>query len=191
MTRLGIIRHGSTQWNKERRAQGSSDIPLDEEGKREAEKLASRLAEEQWDRIYTSPLSRASETARIIQEQLQVPLVEDARLVEVGGGQVEGTTEEERIEKWGPDWRDLDLGAERKEQFLHRGKQFVEDMLVHHKGEKILVVSHGALISHLIRDLIEGDVLDGHIHNTSISEIVDSTGRWSLETFNCVEHLEF
>ncbi len=55
MTRIGFVRHGSTVWNKERRAQGSSDIPLDQDGLAEAQKLAKRLSAEKWDAIYTSP----------------------------------------------------------------------------------------------------------------------------------------
>lgn len=46
MTRIGFIRHGSTAWNKERRAQGNSNIPLDEEGLLQARKLAERISQE-------------------------------------------------------------------------------------------------------------------------------------------------
>ena len=66
MTTIGFVRHGVTAWNKEGRAQGSSDIPLDDEGIEMAEHVAKRLAEEQWDVIYTSPLIRAKKTAEII-----------------------------------------------------------------------------------------------------------------------------
>ena len=69
ITTFGFIRHGVTAWNKEGRAQGSSDVPLDQEGIEMAQRLAERLAMEQWDVIYTSPLIRAAKTAEIIGER--------------------------------------------------------------------------------------------------------------------------
>ena len=102
MTTIGFVRHGVTAWNKEGRAQGSSDIPLDEEGIQMAEHVAKRLENEHWDVIYSSHLIRAKKTAEIIAERKpDVEFFVDDRLRELGGGQVEGTTEAERIEKWG------------------------------------------------------------------------------------------
>ena len=66
MTIIGFIRHGVTAWNKEGRAQGSTDVPLDEEGIAMAERVAERIAKEQCDVIYTSPLIRAKKTAESI-----------------------------------------------------------------------------------------------------------------------------
>lgn len=189
MTVLGIIRHGSTLWNKERRAQGSSNIPLNEDGKKEAEKLALRLMEGAWDCIYVSPLSRALETAQIIQRHLHIPLYKDTRLTEVGGGQIEGTTEQDRIEKWGTEWRDLELGAEKKEDALHRVMALVNDIVNKNDGQRVLVVSHGALISHLVTEMISDGVVDGHIHNTSVTEVIRKNSTWNLEKFNCTLHL--
>ncbi|WP_337019427.1 histidine phosphatase family protein, partial [Oceanobacillus massiliensis] len=69
MTEIGLIRHGSTAWNKERRAQGSSDIPLDEEGLMQAKLVAERLSAEKWDVMYSSDLSRARQTAEAIADK--------------------------------------------------------------------------------------------------------------------------
>ena len=67
MTTIGFIRHGVTAWNKEGRAQGTTDVPLDDEGILMARKtVAKRLEKEHWDVIYTSPLIRAKHTAEII-----------------------------------------------------------------------------------------------------------------------------
>ncbi len=128
MTTIGFVRHGVTAWNKEGRAQGSSDIPLDEEGIEMAEHVASRLETESWDVIYTSHLLRAKKTAEIIAEKKPtVELYVDERLRELSGGQVEGTTEAERIQKWGESWRELELGfrttrgSNRKRYGVYRG----------------------------------------------------------------------
>src|SRR5690606_6630523 len=62
MTLFYLVRHGETDWNLERRVQGSSDIPLNETGRRQAARTARLLARRSWDAIYSSPLSRAMET---------------------------------------------------------------------------------------------------------------------------------
>ena len=190
MTRLGIIRHGSTLWNKERRAQGSSNIPLDDEGIQQAKQLADRLNCGQWDRVYVSPLTRARQTAEIIHEQLGIPLKEDRRLEEVGGGQIEGTTEEERVDQWGEDWRSLDLGLEKKENVLNRAMSFLEDIMAEHEGGRVLIVSHGALISHLVKEMTNDESDVQHISNTSLTEVVRKKDAWHFERFNCTSHLD-
>lgn len=129
MTKIGIIRHGSTPWNKEGRAQGSSDISLDQAGLSEAYKLAERLRKENWDFIYSSDLLRAKQTAEIIGEKIpNIPLYLEPRLREAGGGQIEGTTEEERVLKWGQNWRELDLGIESADSVITRGLSVIEEI---------------------------------------------------------------
>lgn len=125
MTIIGFIRHGTTVWNKERRAQGSSDIPLDSDGIHDAERLAKRMENEDWDYIYSSDLKRAKQTAKIVAKRMNVKEATlDSRIREVNGGQIEGTTETERLEKWGEKWREMDLGIESKEMVLKRAHSF-------------------------------------------------------------------
>ncbi|MYL70107.1 histidine phosphatase family protein [Halobacillus litoralis] len=190
MTKVALIRHGSTRWNKEKRAQGSSDIPLDEEGKADALKLAERLHKETWDILYSSPLKRAKQTAKIISEKVGLAIQFDTRIEEASGGQIEGTTEPERIEKWGEDWRSLDLGIETPHSVVSRGKAFMDDVLKKHAGKKVIVVSHGALISHLLRELDSQNVRDEHMKNTSLSEVHLREEQWFCDRFNCTIHLD-
>ncbi|MCA1011147.1 histidine phosphatase family protein [Halobacillus halophilus] len=190
MTKLGLIRHGSTSWNKEKRAQGKSDIPLNQEGIRDAEKLAERLHTEEWEVLYTSPLKRAAKTADIISSRLGLEISCDVRLQEVDGGLIEGTTEEERIKKWGSGWRELDLGIEKKEKIKERGVSVLNELVNRHDGKNILVVSHGALISHLVSELDPLKIRKEHMKNTSITEVILKQGHWSCELFNCTKHLE-
>ncbi|PWW39924.1 MULTISPECIES: histidine phosphatase family protein [Paenibacillus] len=146
MATIALIRHGSTSWNKEGRAQGNSDISLDQDGINQAELLATRLRSEDWNHIYSSTLARAKQTALIVGSAIGVDIHLDDRLRERSGGLIEGTTEEERIEKWGTGWIELDLGLEPIEKVQKRGEEFLEEIMMKHQGEKVLVVSHGALI---------------------------------------------
>jgi probable phosphoglycerate mutase len=190
MTRIGFVRHGSTAWNKEKRAQGSSDIPLDQDGIAEAQKLAERLRPEKWDVIYASPLSRAKQTAEIIKKTYgDIPLHFDARLRESGGGQIEGTIEQERILKWGENWRELDLGLEKREEVIERGLPAIEEIAANHPGQNVLIVSHGGFISHLLNELSPHTEMEGHLENTSLTKLIKTDGRWDCEKYNCTAHL--
>ncbi|HDX9580155.1 TPA: histidine phosphatase family protein [Bacillus pseudomycoides] len=191
MTRIGIIRHGSTPWNKEGRAQGSSDISLDQAGMADAYKLAERLHKENWDVIYSSDLLRAKQTAEIIGEKLpNIPLNLETRLREAGGGQIEGTTEEERISKWGKNWRELDLGIESADRVIARGLSVIEEVVSKHENMNILIVSHGAFIRHVLKELVP------HLHmaespkNTSLTKLIQLENGWDSELYNCTVHLD-
>ena len=191
MTRIGFIRHGSTAWNKAGRAQGHTNIPLDAEGLNQAQRLAERLSKEKWDVIYSSDLTRTRQTAEAVHKKLgDKPIFFDERLREAGGGLIEGTTEAERIEKWGSDWRNLDLKRETKEDVEARGLPAIEEMLKKHPDQNILIVSHGAFNRHLLNKLVP--VKDGHgpLNNTSVTKILLTADKWDCELFNCTHHLE-
>lgn len=191
MTTIGFVRHGVTAWNKEGRARGSSDIPLDEEGIEMAEHVASRLETESWDVIYTSHLLRAKKTAEIIAEKKPtVELYVDERLRELSGGQVEGTTEAERIQKWGESWRELELGFELHEDLIARGMAFIEDIKAKHPNQRVLVVSHGSFIRRLVRELVADDDFNSSLGNTSVTVVKLQDEINYCELYNCMEHLK-
>lgn len=91
-TVIAWVRHGETEWNRLRKIQGQTDIPLNETGKQQAALAADRLVHETWDGIYASDLARARQTAEIISDRLGVKILGlDARLRERGFGSLEGT----------------------------------------------------------------------------------------------------
>ncbi|MFJ7827307.1 histidine phosphatase family protein [Psychrobacillus sp. NPDC096623] len=191
MTTIGFVRHGVTAWNKEGRAQGNTDVPLDEEGIQMAERAAKRMQDEEWDVIYTSPLIRAKKTAEIIADKHPgVDFIQDKRLGEIGGGIIEGTTEDERIAKWGSDWRNQDMGFEPEDAISSRGMSFIEEVKKKHLGKRVLVVSHGGFISRLLNALVPDGEFSHDIGNTSVTivELGDSGNVCHL--FNCMNHLE-
>ncbi|MGI2328321.1 histidine phosphatase family protein [Planococcus sp. YIM B11945] len=191
MTTIGLVRHGITEWNLLGIAQGNADIPLNETGRKQAEALAERLAfEESWDMIVSSDLVRAKETAEIIAERLTVPVsFFDKRLREMSGGQIEGTTEEQRLEKWGETWRELDLGMETQESAAKRGVELLEDMLSSFPGKRILLVSHGGLIGVTFKKLLPERYEETHMGNTSITILENLESRWNCTLYNCTKHL--
>jgi broad specificity phosphatase PhoE len=151
VTTLLLVRHGETDWNRDRRWQGNSDTPLNKRGREQARELAAAL--DPPDRIYTSDLARARETAEILGERLGVPVTADARLRERGFGAWEGLTTAEIEERFAAEharWRAGEgPGAEDAEPFAafaERVGSFLQEVLERHPGEEVLVVAHGGTI---------------------------------------------
>lgn len=192
MLTLGLIRHGVTDWNLQQRTQGASDVPLNAEGRRQAAALARRLQGESWDALYSSDLSRARETAEIIAAPLGLKVHEDPRLQERGNGKAEGTTVEERIQKWGDNWHKLDLGRESDESLLQRGLSFIDFVLEKHANtsHRILIVSHGGLLYSTLQGLVPHVEKKIAPHNTSITRLYYAKTTWECELYNCARHLE-
>ena len=119
MTELYLVRHGETDWNREHRIQGSTDIPLNDTGRGQAATTGRLLARRQWDAIVASPLSRAFETASIIAREVGLgePEIEPA-IVERNYGAAEGMTGFE-IDALYPDGTDVP-GRESREDVVTR-----------------------------------------------------------------------
>lgn len=91
MTRIILIRHGQTSWNKSRRIQGgNNDIVLSEEGERQCRGLSERLQKEDLKAVYSSPLTRAMGTAQRIADGHQLAVIEEPSLREIDCGTMEG-----------------------------------------------------------------------------------------------------
>lgn len=157
MVEITLVRHGQTDWNLARRFQGQTDIPLNQTGIEQANELASVLVGEQFDAIYASDLSRASQTATIIAETLGVTFTKDARLREICKGVFEGMVYDEVKEKY-PDelQRDHDdpvnsrtPGAETVAEVAERMRAVADEIAARHPGGRILLVSHGLAVSTL------------------------------------------
>lgn len=191
MTEIGLIRHGVTDWNELKKIQGKSDIPLNEEGRRQARLLAERLRSERWEAVVTSDLVRAKETAEIVARTLGIPIVsEDARLRERSFGAAEGTTETERLARWGEGWRENpEIGIESEEALLARALPCLDDLASAHAGRRILAVTHGGWIVHVLTALFPG-LEFGWIGNTSVSVIRKTADGWTPVDINRMDHLD-
>ncbi|QHW30171.1 histidine phosphatase family protein [Paenibacillus rhizovicinus] len=190
--RIGLIRHGQTEWNELGKIQGQTDIPLNSEGFRQAQALAHRLVHEpmKWDAVISSDLQRAKQTAEMIAGALGIPLLDpDKRLRERFYGEVEGTTAEERLALWGPDWKKRDSGQETDEQLLSRALSFVEEAAASYPDRNLLVVTHGSLLAQLLQAMCR-EWSDKPIHNLSFSVLEREGSGWSPILHNCTLHLE-
>ncbi len=156
-----MIRHGETQWNKEKRLQGRADIPLNEYGIQLAEITAHALESIPFTRIYTSPLIRARETARILAGKRPIKPIEDTRLLEMSFGEGEGagletiyTRPELNLYNFihRPAAYHPPAGGEAFDELYARCRSFIEEVLL--PAEKdcdyMMIVAHGALIRGLI-----------------------------------------
>jgi 2,3-bisphosphoglycerate-dependent phosphoglycerate mutase len=190
LTTIAFIRHGETDWNIEKRAQGCMDIPLNSQGLKQAKAIAERVCKEEWDVIYSSPLSRAYETAKALKETTSLEIIKDRRLKEISFGETEGTTESERISRWGEEWSKLELGRESNDEVDLRWRAFLQEIVHNHPDQKVLIVSHGALLVRIYKELLKDPTDKWYgLTNTSLSVFKLTDGNWSCELFNCQEHL--
>ena len=88
--KIYVLRHGETSWNRQRLLQGRSDVELNENGRKLAKETAEGMADIPFDLVFTSPLKRAKETAEIVLNGRDIPIVEDERIIEISFGVNEG-----------------------------------------------------------------------------------------------------
>ena len=101
MTYVAFVRHGQTDWNRDDRMQGSSDIPLNNTGREQAQAVIHALGDRSWDVVVSSPLLRARETAEIVATSLGLELGPSyPEFVERSYGSLEGANATATIERW-------------------------------------------------------------------------------------------
>lgn len=155
---LYLVRHGLTDWNQKRVCQGQTDIPLNDEGRRQATALADRLAPITFDALWSSDLCRAHETAEIVRGGRSLSLGVSPDLREMSFGEWEGQDlgglferlpeERERWHNQPEMWHAP--GGERLGEVQARMVRFLDTLLEQHTGERVLVVSHGfAILTYL------------------------------------------
>lgn len=153
---LYILRHGETVWNKEGRLQGNTDISLNEAGRAVARITGEALKDTAIDKIYTSPLSRAYETACLIRGDRDIEIIRDERLRELCFGALEGQIIREmkadsasRFQNFfkAPDKYVPDDKGERLEELCRRTAKFMEEVILPQadKLKRVMIVGHGAM----------------------------------------------
>ncbi|KAI0312499.1 histidine phosphatase superfamily [Amylostereum chailletii] len=202
-----IVRHGETAENRGGVIQGQKDTTLNEEGRRQAERVGERFAREgvRFERVWTSDLRRTVETMeRILEKQVDggkaVPVVKSAEMRERCMGKWEGVAIERRRQASKREAEGGESGVESVESVSRRAAEWWEGAiggLDSEREREVLVVSHGYWISVLVRGLIgsgrvavaEG-VSIGKVGNTAVAVIVvDGEGKGVLKSHGDVGHL--
>ena len=182
LTTFALVRHGQTDWNAQRRLQGSTDIPLNDVGRGQAHDAVAVLSGYEWDAIVSSPLSRAAETADLIAAGLGLTVTRRVpQLTERCYGPAEGMEN-------GPELDALRIpggfrGAEEEYRAAKRGLTSLEALAEEFRGGRVLVVTHGSLLR-VSLSLATGRTLpsiDNAVLNLVHHHPVDG---WQLEYFN-------
>lgn len=150
-----FIRHGETNWNKDHLFQGKTNIPLNSNGIKQAEKLSNSLKNEKIDIIFSSPLDRALQTANIINEHHHAPIYIDEQILERSLGELEGQSSANYDL---PSLLDQILDLSRKDNSVHnveslhillnRAYQFLNTLILKYNNtdNNIYIVTHGSTL---------------------------------------------
>lgn len=196
MLTLYLVRHGQTAYNAEGRIQGWLDVPLDASGLRQASQLGRRFGGKAIHAVYSSPLSRASETARVIASACGQEVSLDDRLREYDMGEWSGLTGDE-INALTPAPRSHEHerpipGGETAEAMRVRVEAFLQDIVARHPSDAIVAVSHGGTLGAMIAAMIGLPVMRRtpfSFGNTAIAKTVFEHNRWRLHSLNDRCHL--
>ena len=202
-TRILAIRHGETAWNVDTRIQGHLDIPLNDKGRWQAQRLARALAAgDPIHAVYSSDLQRAQETAQAIASATGAPLAIHPGLRERGFGLFEGKTYVEIEQTWPeesehwrrrtPDWLPPQ-GGESLLQVRARILHTLQALSAPHTGQQIVLVAHGGVLDQLYR-LATGQELQAprtwQLGNTAINRLLWTPEGLSLVGWADTSHLE-
>lgn len=194
---LYIVRHGETDWNREKRVQGRTDIPLNSYGRHLAEETAEGMKDLRIDIAYTSPLKRAKETAEIILRGRDILLLDDERLQEIGFGIYEGMYSGGDHRENGSDAFNLFFtdtasyippeGAESVKELYDRTGDFLDEICSRRDlAEKnVLVSTHGAAMTALLNRIrgkitVSGFWQDEVPPNCSVTMVEIRVGKASI-----------
>lgn len=200
-TTIYLVRHGATDWNVNKRAQGTADIPLNETGEMQALHTAEELSKVTVDHVYTSDLQRACYTAEAIAKAHDLEVVKEPRFREIDQGEWTGLTVDEIRGRWPDRWGPARHyserpGGESPQEVRTRALAALKDVVEKHPDENVVIVSHGGTIrwisaeslgyddkqSARIRGVGNGEVicLQGEIENGKLK--LSNLQRWDGHT---------
>jgi len=201
---IHLIRHGQTDWNVKSLYQGIKDIPLNDVGLKEADRLAKRLRSFSFIGLYSSPLSRAFNTAEAINQfhDLSVVVRENIKEISLGGweGKDRETIKKSHPKSIGTFSKDVvDIRPPGGESFrdlqFRVGESFKEIIDSHQDNDEIVIVTHGGVIKNIIADALKMKLEDRKlllIDNASISTLIYHVKEetFFLKRYNDTAHLE-
>ena len=193
-----LIRHGETAWNREEVFRGRADVALSERGREQARLVAEAVQERPIEAVYSSPLSRARDTAQPLAEALGLGIVVDERLVDMSFGEWEGRPRAE-VEKKAPERYELWLKAperfrapagESLAEVAARAWPAVDELAERHRV--CAVVSHRVVCKVLLCEAL-GSGAAGfwrvRVDTGSVSVLRREGGEWVVTAVNDTHHL--
>lgn len=164
MSKIFLVRHGETDWNRERRVLGRSEVPLNSTGVSQVKDLASFLPVFKIHTVYSSPLKRTIQTAKVLSSHLGIKLESDSHFTEADTGLWEGHL-----------WKEFDNDPVKKDYYLYpetvgppNGETFsqvikravlgVESLLHRHTEGGFLIVTHSDLIRSILCHYLKVDI---------------------------------
>lgn len=201
--RIYLVRHGETEWNRTRRFQGRSNLPLNQEGKKQVRALALALKNEPLTAIYTSPLIRAFETARLIKVfHPSTPIIEEKGLIEMNLGEFDGM----KVQDWAEQYPDIRKswnknpasvkmpGGESLKEVQARAKETLERITrIYSTDTTILISSHNFVNLTILCDLLKiplNRFRELRQENAAFNVICRKGNRFYVELVNEGSHLE-
>lgn len=186
MTTICMIRHGQTDWNKQKLIQGRLDNPLNDEGIKQAHIAGTKLKEKDpnWDIIISSPLSRCITTANIIKDELdyQGDLIINNDVIEREFGEAEGLniTNEvyDRIN------HDDYKGLEKVKDLQHRSFKAIMGIAEEYKNKKILIICHSHFIKGFYTYIDSNILFTSTLSNASLNYVLIEDNKIINYTFN-------
>ena len=201
--RIYLVRHGETEWNKIRRFQGRSNLPLNHEGKKQARALALALKNTSLMAIYTSPLVRALQTARLIKDfHPSAPILEENGFIEMDLGEFDGM----KVQDWAKQYPDTRKawnenpasvkmpGGESLGEVQDRASKALERITqLHPPDDTILISSHNFVNLTILCDLLNIPLdrfRELRQENAAFNLICKKGGQLHVKLLNERSHLE-
>ena len=175
--RIILVRHGQTEWNRVERFRGRTEITLDDTGLAQAEATGARLSQMGLSAIYSSPLTRAMQTAEAIARQCGLAVAPFLDIIDVDYGAWQGLTLAQ-AQQYDPqafaEWRHHPEsarfpGGESLEEVRRRGQRAIDSILPRHADQTVALVTHVAVCRMLALHLLD----------------VDSSHFWNVLLDNC------
>lgn len=199
-TRILLVRHGQTAWNRAQRIQGHVDIALNDTGVAQAQALAASMQGEPISAVYSSDLSRAQATAQAVAEHNGLPLHTEPALRERHYGAFEGLTYADIETQWPEQaeaWRRRDPafapnGGESLLDLVARVRPALEAIAARHVGEQIMLVTHGGVIDVIYRFASGMDLSakrTWELTNTAVNRLLWSPQGLTLVAWGDASHL--
>lgn len=201
ITRIYMVRHGATQLSAEDRFAGSVNVELSDEGKFQADRLAERLADDSISAAYCSPMTRTIQTATILANPHNISVIHRDGLREIHHGHWEGMRRAD-VESQFPDeyaaWEEDPFtfspqGGEAGVNVIARALPVIREIVLEHRGQNVVVVSHKATLRLLISSLLGFDARgyrDRLDQSPACLNVLDfkNTVRARLMLFNDISH---